>query len=113
MEICAEEAAKEVRPARAYAADARCRALMTGDVQPARLAVAHYRQVGRLPELAATLEDAAALAAAGGRTGEAVAAAREALDLFSTLGAAWDIGRARRRLARYGIALHDLVSNPA
>jgi DNA-binding SARP family transcriptional activator/tetratricopeptide (TPR) repeat protein len=113
MEICAEEAAKEVRPARAYAADARCRALMTGDVEPARLAVAHYRQVGRLPELAATLEDAAALAAAGGRTGEAVTAACEALDLFSRLGAAWDIGRARRRLARYGMALHDLASDPA
>ncbi len=113
MEICAEEAAKEVRPARAYAADARCRALVTGDVEPARLAVAHYRQVGRLPELAATLEDAAALAAAGGRTGEAVTAACEALDLFSRLGAAWDIGRARRRLARYGMALHDLASDPA
>jgi DNA-binding SARP family transcriptional activator/tetratricopeptide (TPR) repeat protein len=109
MEICAEEAAKEVRPARAYAADARCRALMTGDVGLARPAVAHYRQVGRVPELAATLEDTAALAAGGGRIDEAIAAGREALDLFNRLGAAWDVGRARRRLARFGIALHDLV----
>ena len=113
MEICAEEAAKELRPARAYAAGARCRALMTGDVALARLAVAHYRQVGRVPELAATLEDTAALAAGGGRIDEAIAAGREALDLFNRLGAAWDVGRARRRLARFGIALHDLVPHRA
>jgi DNA-binding SARP family transcriptional activator len=113
MEICADEAAKETWPARAYAAQARCRALLTGDLRPARAAVAHYRRVGRLPELAATLEDAAALAAAAGRTEEAIATGREALNLFHRLSAAWDAGRARRRLARYGVPLHGLVTDRA
>jgi hypothetical protein len=29
----------------------------------------------------------------------------EAADLYATLGAAWDLGRTRDRLAEYGIAL--------
>jgi tetratricopeptide (TPR) repeat protein len=111
-EICAAEARKEQVPARAYAADARCQALITGDVHPALLAAAQYRRVHRMPELAATLEDVAVLLAADGRMDEAVAAGREVLQLLASLAAVWDIGRARRRLATYGIKLSDLVVPP-
>jgi hypothetical protein len=111
-EICAAEAAKEKVPARAYAADARCRALMSGDVRPALLAAAQYRRVNRIPELAGTLEDIAVLLAADGRMDEAVAAGREALHLLGSLAAAWDIGRARRRLSAYGIQLSELIVAP-
>jgi DNA-binding SARP family transcriptional activator/tetratricopeptide (TPR) repeat protein len=103
MEICTQEAAREVYPARAYAADARCRALMTGDPEPARRAVDHYRRVGRAPELAAALEDAAVLLAARDRTDDAVTAGREALRLYGSMGANWDDARARRRMAAHGV----------
>ncbi|MDT4993464.1 MAG: hypothetical protein QOH97_3356, partial [Actinoplanes sp.] len=108
-EISAEEAAKERTPARAAAADARCRALMTGDVRPALSAAAQYRRVDRIPELAGTLEDIAVLRAADGRMDAAVAAGREALQLLGSLSAAWDVGRARRRLGAYGIHLADVI----
>jgi DNA-binding SARP family transcriptional activator/tetratricopeptide (TPR) repeat protein len=108
-EISADEAAKERTPARAAAADARCRALMTGDVRPALSAAAQYRRVDRIPELAGTLEDIAVLRAADGQMEAAAAAGREALQLLGSLSAAWDIGRARRRLGAYGIHLADLI----
>jgi hypothetical protein len=65
-----------------------------------------------MPELAGTLEDVAVLLAADGRMDEAVAAGREALQLFGSLSAAWDIGRARRRLSAYGIQLAELIVPP-
>ncbi len=104
-EICAAEAAKEKTPARAYAADARCRALNTGDVRPALLAAAQYRRVRRVPELAATQEDVAVLLAANAQMDEAVAAGREALQLLGSIAAAWDIRRVQRRLSAFGITL--------
>ena len=91
--ICAQEAAREVRPARAYAAEARCRALMTGDPELAGAAVVHYRRVGRAPELAAALEDLAGLLAARDRLVDAASAAAEALELYRAMGADWDISR--------------------
>ncbi|MEV4637773.1 BTAD domain-containing putative transcriptional regulator [Actinoplanes sp. NPDC049548] len=103
--ICAAEAAKEVRPARAFAAAARCRALMTEDPQPALEAAAHYRAVGRVPELAGALEDAAVLLALSRRPHEAARTGAEAAELYTVLGAQWDLHRARERLAEYGIDL--------
>jgi DNA-binding SARP family transcriptional activator len=82
--ICAAEAAKEVRPARAYAADLRCQALLRGDPAPALAAAAHYRRVGRRFELAAALEDAAAL------TGERP---DEASRIYASMSARWDVAR--------------------
>jgi tetratricopeptide (TPR) repeat protein len=104
MRICAQEAEREVFPARAYAADARCRALMTGDAELAERAVEHYRQVGRVPELAAALEDAAVLLAAGDRTDDAVTAGDEALRLYGSMGADWDVERAGRRMVAHGLS---------
>ncbi|GID96430.1 BTAD domain-containing putative transcriptional regulator [Amorphoplanes digitatis] len=101
--ICADEAAKEVRPARAWAAAARCRALLSGDPEPALEAVAHYRAVGRVPELAAACEDAAVLLAARRRPQEAALCGGEAAEVYTVLGARWDLRRLRRRLAEFGI----------
>ncbi|MBM2618111.1 AAA family ATPase [Actinoplanes sp. LDG1-06] len=82
--ICATEAAREVRPARAYAANLRCQALLLGDPAPARTAAAHYRKVGRVLELAAALEDAAVL------SGERPDEARR---LYASMSARWDVAR--------------------
>ena len=101
--VCAREAAKEVVPARAHSASARCRALLTGDPEPALGAVAHYREVGRVVELAAALEDAAVLLAANRRPHEAARTGAEAAELYDVFGARWDRRRARRRLAEYGV----------
>ncbi|WP_250002345.1 BTAD domain-containing putative transcriptional regulator [Actinoplanes sp. M2I2] len=82
--ICATEAAHEVRPARAYAANLRCRALLLGDPGPALTAAAHYRKVGRTFELAGALEDAAVL------SGERPEEARR---LYASMSARWDVAR--------------------
>jgi DNA-binding SARP family transcriptional activator/tetratricopeptide (TPR) repeat protein len=82
--ICADEAAKEVKPARAYAAHLRCQALLLGDPAPAVAAAEHYRSVGRVVEHAAALEDAARLS--GARPDEA-------LRIYVSIAARWDIAR--------------------
>jgi tetratricopeptide (TPR) repeat protein len=101
--ICEAEAAEEVRPARAFAAAARCRALLTEDPEPALAAAAHYRAVGRVPELAAALEDAAVLLAANRRPHEAARTGGEAAEFYTVLGARWDLRRTRERLREYGV----------
>ena len=101
--ICRDEAAKETRPARAFAAAARCRALLSGDPVPALDAAAHYREAGRPPELAGALEDAAVLLAAARRPHEASRHGAEAAGLYDLLGARWDLARLRRRLDDVGI----------
>ena len=98
-DICAAEASMELVPARAHTASARCQALLTADPIPAVRAAAHYRSVGRLPELAATLEDIAVVMAAAGRRTEAAATAEEAIRMYTALGAAWDRTRASRRFS--------------
>jgi hypothetical protein len=103
-DICAVEASKEVVPARAHTASARCQALLNADPAPAMRAAAHYRLVGRLPELAATLEDIAVLLAGAGRRPEAAATAAEAIGLFTGLGATWDRTRASRRFSQAGVS---------
>ncbi|MFE0590087.1 BTAD domain-containing putative transcriptional regulator [Micromonospora echinospora] len=103
--VCADEAAREVRRGRAHPAAARCRALLTGDPEPALAAAAHYRAVGRVVELAAALEDAAVLLATGRHPHEAARTGGEAADLYAMLGARWDLRRARRRLGEYGVDL--------
>lgn len=101
--VCDDEAARESVPARAFAAAARCRAMVTGEPEPALTAVEHYRRVGRVPELGVALEDAAAVLAAAGRTGEAEAVFAESVEIFTALSARWDLQRAEARLRRFGI----------
>ncbi|WP_205808803.1 BTAD domain-containing putative transcriptional regulator [Micromonospora sp. HNM0581] len=101
--VCADEAAREVRPARAHTAAARCRALVTGDAAPALTAAVHYRTTGRITELGAALEDAAVLLAASRQPHAAARTGGEAAELYAQLGAAWDLRRLRRRLSEYGV----------
>ncbi|RLK61985.1 BTAD domain-containing putative transcriptional regulator [Actinokineospora cianjurensis] len=93
VRVCAEEAANEVTPARAAAALAHCRTLLTGDPEPALTAATHYRAVGRPVELAATLADATTALATAGRTTEARATRAEATSLFTTTSSHWDLHR--------------------
>ncbi|MBB4679685.1 BTAD domain-containing putative transcriptional regulator [Crossiella cryophila] len=98
----AREAEAEVQPAGGWAAWQRCQSLFTGDPEPARLAVAHYRTVGRRVELAAALAELGGVHAAGGRSEAARAALAEAVELHRSFGAHWDLGGLTARLARLG-----------
>jgi DNA-binding SARP family transcriptional activator/tetratricopeptide (TPR) repeat protein len=102
LEVCAAEAELEVVPARALAAMQRCRGLLAADPAPLLEAAEHYRRVGRVVELAQTLEDAAALLAErdGGAARETF---EEAVAVYGGLGAAWDIRRSEARLGALGI----------
>jgi hypothetical protein len=97
LHICEDEAARERVPARAFAAAARCRALLTGDPDAALAAAQHYRSVGRRLEYAAALEDAGVLLARARRRAEAVAAYHAAVAVFTELSAYWDVRRAQER----------------
>ncbi|MFD7659871.1 BTAD domain-containing putative transcriptional regulator [Actinosynnema sp. NPDC059797] len=104
LEVCEEEAAKEVRPARAHAAAAHCRGLVRGDPRAVLTAAAHYRAVGRPLELASALVDAGVLLARGaGSPDEVTAAFGEALELFGGLSARWDVRRAERLMRECGV----------
>ncbi|MBP2324407.1 DNA-binding SARP family transcriptional activator/DNA-binding NarL/FixJ family response regulator [Kibdelosporangium banguiense] len=103
LAVAEMEAARELVPARAYAALHRCRALAKGDLDSALTAVEHYRLVGRPVELAHALEDAAVLLAADNQRDQAIAAYAEAVQTFVALGARWDRARAKVRLAQSGI----------
>jgi DNA-binding SARP family transcriptional activator/DNA-binding CsgD family transcriptional regulator len=108
IEVAELEAAREAVPARAYTALHRCRALVTGDPEPALVAVGHYREVGRRVELAAALEETAVLLARNGMRGDARAAFVEAVEIFTELDAQWDLAKAAERLDVYGIH-HDVA----
>ncbi|MEU4804597.1 BTAD domain-containing putative transcriptional regulator [Actinosynnema sp. NPDC023587] len=103
LAVCEREAAREVLPARASAAAAHCRSLVTGDPEPVLTAAAHYREVGRVVECAAALEDAGVLLAAADRADEASAAFAEAVELFGALAARWDVLRAENRRRAAGV----------
>jgi DNA-binding SARP family transcriptional activator/tetratricopeptide (TPR) repeat protein len=102
-EQCDDEAGREQHPARAFAASLRCRALVTGDPEPARQAADHYRRFGRAVELGQALEDLAVLHAARGELAEAQAALDEAIATYGTFGARWDIERATERAGAHGV----------
>jgi DNA-binding CsgD family transcriptional regulator len=100
---CQEEAAAETQPARAAAASLRCEGLLRADPILLQDAVAHYRTVGPAVELPAAVEDLAAVLAERGQHEKARAALNEAITLYESLNARWDIRRAGSRLRSYGI----------
>jgi DNA-binding CsgD family transcriptional regulator len=102
-QACQEEAAAETRPARAAAASLRCQGLLGSDPVPLRDAVAHYRTVGPAVELPAAVEDLAAVLAERGQHEQARDALNEAVTLYESFNARWDIRRADSRLRPYGI----------
>ncbi|MFD9963445.1 BTAD domain-containing putative transcriptional regulator [Amycolatopsis sp. NPDC058986] len=103
MWICEEEASKERPGARAAAAAQWCRGLIDGEPAPVLAAVGHYRRVGRVVELATALEDAAVLLARHGDLDAARAAFDESTGHYADLSAAWDLERATKRLAAFGV----------
>jgi DNA-binding SARP family transcriptional activator/DNA-binding CsgD family transcriptional regulator len=111
LAVCEEEAAKERRPARAHAAASWCRGLIEEDPAPVLATAEHFRAVGRRPELASALEDAAVLLARAGRLDAAHAAFEDAAELYTALGARWDLRRAETRLRRLGVRRGALFSS--
>jgi DNA-binding CsgD family transcriptional regulator/tetratricopeptide (TPR) repeat protein len=103
LAACQTEAAAESTPARAAAANHRCRGLVNRDPVELRLAVTHYRRVGLSVELAGTLEDLAEVLAERGSTEEARTQLNEAVHRYDAIGASWDVRRAERRLRAHGI----------
>jgi DNA-binding CsgD family transcriptional regulator len=112
LAVCAEEAAKETSPARAFAAAAWCRGLAARDPADVLVAATHYRQVGRRLELATALEDAAVLLAGAGRAEQARTAFDEAAGIFDELSARWDLRRADSRLSGLGVRWGDRPPAP-
>ncbi len=103
VEMCDSAAAGETHPARATAAATRCRGLLDGDAAALLSVAGHYRSVGRIVELAQTLEDAAVVLAQRDDVSEARDALSEAVEVYSRLGASWDLRRADVRVRPYGI----------
>ncbi|WP_405060775.1 LuxR C-terminal-related transcriptional regulator [Kribbella sp. NBC_01505] len=103
LALSAAEAAKERPAARAVAADQWCRGLAAQDPALVLAAADHFRQVGRVVELATALEDAAVLLAHSGDLEAARLAFSECSRQYVDLSANWDLERATRRLAGYGV----------
>ncbi|MCW2541925.1 MAG: hypothetical protein JWN95_3650 [Frankiales bacterium] len=102
LDVSESEASTETVPARAFTASQRCRGLLTNDPDLLLAAAGRYRDVGRVVELALTLEDAAVCLVNVDRRA-AWAALDEALDLYAALGAQWDQRRSRARIESIGI----------
>jgi len=79
------------------------RGLVTGDPEPVLSAAEYFRQIGRPLYRAEALENAAALEAERGELSVAEGHLAEAVGIYTTLGAAWDIERAAARLHRFGV----------
>lgn len=80
-----------------------CQGLVGGDPALALAAAAHFRSLGLPFRQAVTLEDAAALLALRGEIEAARSTLGEALSLYETFGATWDIRRASTRLRSLGV----------
>ncbi|WIX98176.1 BTAD domain-containing putative transcriptional regulator [Amycolatopsis mongoliensis] len=104
LDVCREEAGKEIVPARATAAAQWCEALVSGDPEPLLQAIAHYGKVGRVVEMASALADVALLLAEAGRREDAQTAVDDAVAHLNGLGAAWDVRHLGIRMRKFGIA---------
>jgi len=100
-----EEIAARSRMARTEAAAALCRATITGDPEPALHATSILRGTPRALDRALACERALDLVAAAGRRGDRIELATEALGLYESLGAHWDVARLRARLRSLGVRL--------
>lgn len=103
LSACRIEASAEAEPGRAAPALLRCEGLLTRDAGVLSVAVSRYRETGPAVDLAAALEDLAAVLADRGDAAAARDAFTEAVDLYTRFGAKWDIRRADRRLREYGV----------
>jgi DNA-binding CsgD family transcriptional regulator len=80
-----------------------CAGLLESDHVTLNLAVDAYRAAGRPLQLAQTLEDTAVVLAERGDLRAARTAHAEASELYTGLGATWDLLRADTRLRRHGV----------
>jgi DNA-binding CsgD family transcriptional regulator len=80
-----------------------CVGLLESDHVPLKLAAEAYRAAGRPLQLAQTLEDTAVVLAEQGDLRAARTAHAEASELYSGLGATWDLLRTDTRLRRHGV----------
>ncbi|MTD55840.1 AAA family ATPase [Amycolatopsis sp. RM579] len=112
VRICEAEAEKERVVARASVAAKWCRGMVERDAAQVLAAAAHYRQVGRIVELANAQEDAAALLAAQGDLAAAQTSFDEATDVYADLSARWNLERAQARLSRFGIRRRAMAAPP-
>ncbi|MCW2503703.1 MAG: family transcriptional regulator, partial [Actinomycetia bacterium] len=115
VRACQAEAAAEVKPARAAAASGHCLGLYHRDPAALREAASHYRTAGPPVQLPGALEDLAAVLAELGQAQEAGKVLNEAVARYAAVGAAWDVGRAERRLGALGVrpAVHGPHPRPA
>jgi DNA-binding NarL/FixJ family response regulator len=87
-----------------HAIAAHCRSLAEGNPELLSATIESYFRHARRPfELARALEDAAVLLAQRGQRELARPCLSESVDLYATLGAAWDIRRADTRLRALGV----------
>jgi DNA-binding CsgD family transcriptional regulator len=82
---------------------AHARGLLESDPDLIQRAVDYYRQVGKRLYLAQTLESLAAVLAQRSTGNQARPAMTEALQVFESLGAAWDVKRMRSRFRQLGL----------
>ncbi|MBP2324380.1 DNA-binding SARP family transcriptional activator/tetratricopeptide (TPR) repeat protein [Kibdelosporangium banguiense] len=103
LEVAEFEAAREPVQARAFCALLRCQALILRDPEPGLVATEHYRRAGRPMELASALGDVAELFAERGLVADARAAFTEAAEIFTGVGAKWDLGFTTAKLNALGV----------
>ncbi|MDX3663750.1 BTAD domain-containing putative transcriptional regulator [Streptomyces sp. ID05-26A] len=118
LELCDVEASKEVVPAGAFVAHARCRGLVDRDAALLRTAIDHCQGAGRWLDAAEATEDIAVVLAEVDEPQEAMAALHQAISAYEELGATWDISRARARVQQAaagpaGADAHTDDSSPA
>jgi DNA-binding CsgD family transcriptional regulator len=100
-ELLAYEAELDPTPHR-LAALRWCRGLLAGNPILVLLAAEYFRQAKRPLELGNCLEDAAVLMAGEDRA-TALARLTEAVDVYLSLGATWDVMRADSRARKHGV----------
>jgi class 3 adenylate cyclase/DNA-binding CsgD family transcriptional regulator len=98
-----EDVASRMGVASAAGAGLRCRGLLEADPQILLEAVAAHREVQRPLQRAFACEEAAMALGSAGRPGEARPLLNEALDLYETLGAQFDIDRASSGARSLGV----------
>jgi len=97
-----DAAAVPAAPSRGAAAE-HCRALLAADPAALLATAGAYQGLGRVAERAQVLEDAAALLAAAGDVAAARAPYADAVEVYGSLGAEWNILRMEGRLRPYGL----------
>lgn len=102
LEIAEKDAAREALPGR-VAAVGYCRGMLTADAEPVLAAAEDHRRIGRPLAAGQAMETAAVLLAERNDLPRARTAFTEAVELYTGLGAAWDIIRAGSRMRPYGI----------